>query len=140
MNDRSKVLKSKHFDWDGVGVREYGQDGDHFKAISRRTLMGESEGQESLNFVTRYFEIDPGGYSSLEFHQHPHAVVVIRGRGQVLLDGSTYSVEPHDCVFVSPGTTHQFRAAGGRPFGFLCIVDRRRDKPVRARIKRDVKE
>jgi quercetin dioxygenase-like cupin family protein len=136
MSDRSKVLKAAGYDWKGVSVRQYKSAGDDFKNISRRTLLGESDGEGVLNFVTRYFEIGPGGYSSMEFHQHPHAVIVLRGRGEVLLGRDTHLVGPHDCVFVYPGTTHQFRATGNEPFGFLCIVDRHRDRPVRARINR----
>src|SRR2546427_2468983 len=55
---------------------------------TRQTLLGEGTGEEPFNFVTRYFEIQPGGYSTLERHQHPHAVVVLRGRGRVTLGRS----------------------------------------------------
>jgi len=55
--------------------------------------------EEPFNFVTRYFEIQPGGYSTLERHQHPHAVVVIRGRGRVMLgDRSRRNAPGHDLV------------------------------------------
>jgi quercetin dioxygenase-like cupin family protein len=134
MSERSKVVKAGGYDWEGVVVKEYQKDGDHFKGITRRTLLGESEGEESLNFITRYFEIEPGGYSSMEFHQHPHAVIVLRGAGEVLLGSVPKAIGAHDCVFVSPGTTHQFRATGSESLGFICIVDRYRDRPVRARI------
>jgi quercetin dioxygenase-like cupin family protein len=129
MSQPSKVLKGGRDGWKGVAVREYKADGDHFKDVTRRTLLGEGAGEEVLNFLTRYFEIRPGGYSSLERHRHPHAVIVLRGNGRVLLDRSTRSIGPHDCVFVSPGTAHQFQATGSEPLGFLCIVDRARDKP-----------
>ena len=135
MSDGSKVVRAAAYDWEGVAVRDYKAEGDHFKGISRRTLLGEAEGEQPLNFLTRYFEIEPGGYSSMEYHQHPHAVIVLRGSGEVLLGRSSHAIGLHDCVFVAPGTTHQFRATGGEPLGFICIVDRRRDKPVRARIK-----
>jgi mannose-6-phosphate isomerase-like protein (cupin superfamily) len=36
---------------------------------------------------------------------------------------------PFDCVFVAPGEPHQFRADDGEPLGFLCMVDRERDRP-----------
>jgi len=135
MSHESKVIRAGKFDWEGVALRKYKTEGDHFKGVTRRILLGAAEGEEALNFITRYFEIEPGGYSSLELHQHPHVVIVLRGHGQVLLDRSSHDIGPHDCVFVSPGTTHQFRATGREPLGFLCIVDRIRDKPTRARIK-----
>jgi ribulose-bisphosphate carboxylase large chain len=36
---------------------------------------------ESQRFHVRYFEIAPGGYSTLEKHEHEHVVIPIRGRG-----------------------------------------------------------
>lgn len=127
---RSRVVKGRRFRWDGVGLREYkAEEGDHFRAVTRQTLLGESEGQEDLSFVTRYFEVEPGGFSSLERHEHPHAVVVIRGRGRVVLDDRVRAIEPFDCVYVAPGEVHRFRATGDEPLGFLCVVDRERDRP-----------
>ena len=131
MRDRSKVIKATGFRWQGIEVREYKADGAPYKDVTRQTLLGEGEGEgeADLNFITRYFEIQPGGYSTLERHRHPHAVVVIRGRGRVALGERTYDLAPFDCVYVAPGAVHQFEASGGEPLGFLCIVDRVRDRP-----------
>jgi S-methyl-1-thioxylulose 5-phosphate methylthiotransferase len=129
MDDRSKVLTFADFRWDGVPLREYKSDSAHHKQVTRQTLLGEGAGEEPFSFVTRYFEIQPGGYSTLERHQHPHAVVVLRGRGRVTLGERSYAIAPYDCVYVAPGVTHQFRAVGDEPLGFLCTVDRVRDRP-----------
>ena len=136
MRDRSKVLKAAGFRWQGVEAREYKADGAPYKDVTRQTLLGEGEGEADLNFITRYFEIQSGGYSTLERHRHPHAVVVIRGRGRVALGERTYDLAPFDCVYVAPGAVHQFEASGGEPLGFLCIVDRVRDRPELATRKR----
>ncbi len=129
MDDRSKVLKFAGFRWDAVPVREYRSGDAPYQDVTRQTLLGEGAGEEPFSFVTRYFEIQPGGYSTLERHEHPHAVVVIRGRGRVILGERGYDIAPYDCVYVSPGVPHQFRAAGDEPLGFLCTVDRVRDRP-----------
>jgi quercetin dioxygenase-like cupin family protein len=129
MDDRSKVLKFADFRWDTVPVRDYKNPDAPYKAVTRQTLLGEGPGEEPCSFLTRYFEIQPGGYSTLERHQHPHAVVVIRGCGRVTLGEESHDLGPFDCVYVSPGVTHQFRATGHEPFGFLCMVDRVRDRP-----------
>lgn len=123
-------MKSRGFRWDGVELREYkpGEE-DHFRDITRQTLLGRAEDEEELSFVTRYFEVEPGGYSSLERHQHPHSVVVVRGRGRVVLGEDVREVTPFDCVYVAPGEVHRFRAADDEPLGFLCVVDRERDRP-----------
>jgi quercetin dioxygenase-like cupin family protein len=129
MDDRSKVLKSQGFRWESVEVKAYKGSNEPFKGVTRQTLLGEGRGEEPFNFITRYFEIQPGGYSTLERHQHPHAVVVLRGTGRVLLGERPYDIAPFDCVYVSPGVYHQFQATGDEPLGFLCTVDRERDRP-----------
>lgn len=125
----SKVIKAHNYRWDGVPMREYKTEGSHFKDITRQTLMGEGAGEEALNCLTRYFEVQPGGYSTLERHEHTHSVVIIRGHGEVILEDRVEPVALHDCVYIAPDTFHQFHALGDEPLGFLCIVDRNRDRP-----------
>ena len=124
----AKIIRSENYRWD-VPLKEYKTDGTGFRDITRQTILGEAEGEERLNFLTRYFEVQPGGYSSLEHHEHPHAVVIIRGEGEVILKDRVEPVGLHDCVYISPHTYHQFHATGAEPLGFLCIVDRERDRP-----------
>ena len=116
------------FDWDEVERLDYKPAGTHFKDVSRRVLF---EGPPGLASQLRYFEIDPGGHSTLERHQHVHAVMILRGRGQVLLGTDIHELAPFDLVDVSPGTWHQFRASEDAPLGFLCLVDCERDRPER---------
>ena len=85
-DDRSKVVRCHDYRWQDVPLREYKTEGSHFRDITRQTLLGEAEGEAALNFITRYFEVQPGGYSTLEHHQHPHSVVILRGRGEVVLE------------------------------------------------------
>jgi quercetin dioxygenase-like cupin family protein len=128
MANKSKVIKASNYNWQGVDRKVYKTDTQNFKNIHRYSLLGE-EIQE-LNFQTRYFEIKPGGYSSLEQHRHPHSVVIIRGSGSLVLDNEIHDLNLHDVIFISPETIHQFHADKKEPLGFLCIVDRYRDKPV----------
>ncbi len=127
----SKVLKNEAFVWSGVPLHEYKTEGEAtFCGVLRQTLLGHGEGEEALAFVTRYFEIAPQGFSSLEHHGHPHAVVVLRGRGSVRLGEEIHEIAPFDAVYVAPHEVHQFRADRGEVLGFLCIVDRDRDRPI----------
>lgn len=129
-DDRSKVVRARGFRWEDVDLREYKTDGTHFCEITRQTLLGEHGDEQALNFLTRYFEVQPGGYSTLEHHEHPHTVVIIRGSGEVVLQERVEPVALHDVVYVAPNTFHQFHATGEEPLGFLCIVDRERDRPA----------
>jgi len=130
MSDSFKVLECDSFRWRGVAAREYKRPTDPSRGVTRQTLFGEAPEEAPLAFVTRYFEVAPGGYTTLERHQHPHVVVVLRGRGTVQLSEHSHQLAPFDAVYVAPGTVHQFRAASDEPLGFICIVDRIRDRPV----------
>src|SRR5260370_16793529 len=99
MDDRSKVLKFAAFRWDGVAVREYKTGDVPYRDVTRQTLLGEGSGEEPFNFVTRYFEIQPGGYSTLERHQHPHAVLLIRARRPPMLRHRSHHITPSHSLY-----------------------------------------
>lgn len=127
MNKKSTVLKSNDFSWKGVERKVYKTETQNFKDIHRYTLLGKE--YRELNSETRYFEIQPGGYSSLEYHRHPHSVVIIRGSGSVILNNELKEISCFDVVYISPETIHQFHADNDDPLGFICVVDRYRDHP-----------
>lgn len=133
MSETSRVIKCARFRWEGVPVAAYKPDPALFKEVTRQTIVGEGAGDEAGAIVTRYFEVQPGGYSTLERHEHRHTVIVLRGQGTVRLGERTHEIAPHDAVYVAPHTVHQFRATGVEPLGFLCVVERERDKPVPVR-------
>lgn len=126
----SKILKCKNYEWKGVARKEYKSETSCYQGVHRFSLLGEGEDEHPLNFQTRYFEVEEGGYTSLEYHRHPHSVVIIRGEGSMILGDQVHDLNLHDVVFISPETLHQFHADKGEPLGFICIVDRYRDKPV----------
>ncbi len=114
------------FRWDGVVLHPYKEEGSApFKAITRQVLFSE----QNLGCELRYFEMAAGGYSTLERHQHMHAVMILRGHGHCLLGAEVRPVKPRDLVTIPAWSWHQFRATGGEPLGFLCMVNRERDKP-----------
>jgi quercetin dioxygenase-like cupin family protein len=114
------------FGWDGVEVLAYKEDGSApFRAVTRQVLFEEAEHGCQL----RYFEVSPGGHTTLERHQHVHAVLILRGRGTVLVGSEVREIGEHDLCSVPPLTWHQFRAADDAPLGFLCLVSSERDRP-----------
>jgi mannose-6-phosphate isomerase-like protein (cupin superfamily) len=113
--------------WERVAVHPYKDDGRAlFKDITRQILFSRPD----LAGELRYFEVAPGGYSTLERHEHVHGVLILRGRGQALVGEEVVTLGQNDLVTVPPMTWHQFRANAGEPLGFLCMVDAARDKPL----------
>lgn len=113
--------------WKGVRDEPYKSAGSDWAKIIRRVLIG-SHG-ETAKFHVRYFEIFPGGNSSLEKHRHEHVVICIRGRGVVLTGKKKRSMAYLDTLYISPNVPHQLMNPFEEPFGFLCIVNARRDRP-----------
>jgi len=126
MTGESCIRDFGDFRWHAVEHRRYKADGSApFRDISRQVLFEE----EALCCELRYFEMAPGGYSTLERHQHMHGVMIFRGRGHCLLGTEVRAVKPFDLVTIPAWTWHQFRATEGESFGFLCMVNRNRDRP-----------
>jgi quercetin dioxygenase-like cupin family protein len=116
----------REYRWDDVSCMPYKEDGlAPFRAISRQVLFAGPR----LGCELRYFEMAAGGYSTLERHEHMHAVMILRGHGHCLVGGDVREMKPFDLVTIPAWTWHQFRAAQGEPFGFLCMVNALRDKP-----------
>ena len=125
---RGPIHRRAHGDyrWDGVAELPYKEDDRAlFRAITRQVLFADSE----LAGELRYFEVAPGGFSTLERHEHMHAVLILRGRGHCLVGRDVKALETRDLVTVPAMTLHQFRATRGEPLGFLCMVNAQRDKP-----------
>src|SRR5882724_7190894 len=129
---QDEVVRVQHraatddFRWDRVEMRPYKEDERAlFKTITRQVLFSDPEMAGEL----RYFEVAPGGFSTLERHEHMHGVLILRGSGHCLVGDEVKSLETNDLVTISPTTWHQFRASKGEPLGFLCMVNAARDKP-----------
>jgi mannose-6-phosphate isomerase-like protein (cupin superfamily) len=119
------VRRFNAFGWENVPVLSY-KEGGPYKDVTRQILF---EGAESLPVQWRYFEVQPGGHSTLERHEHIHWVLILRGRGACLVDEKITDIAEHDLVEIQPMEWHQFRAAEDAPLGFLCLVAAERDRP-----------
>jgi mannose-6-phosphate isomerase-like protein (cupin superfamily) len=128
MTDERTVHRKAAADhrWEGVTVLPYKEDERAlFKTVTRQVLFEDPNMHSEL----RYFEVTPGGFSTLERHEHMHAVLILRGCGHCLVGDEVRALETRDLVTVPPLTWHQFRATLGEPLGFLCMVNVDRDKP-----------
>ena len=86
MSTSVHIPRKKPYRWKGVPLLAYkAEGGTHFRDITRQVLFDE----EPEGVQLRYFEVAPGGHSTLEWHVHSHAVVILRGRGRALSAGVT---------------------------------------------------
>ena len=114
--------------WEGVAVEAYKAAGEPFRGVTRQVLFGPDAGGRS---ELRYFEVEAGGWTTLERHAHVHQVLVLCGRGRALVGDRLVDLAPLDALEVPAKSWHQLRAAEDEALGFLCLVDRERDRPER---------
>ncbi len=115
-----------NYRWEDVPFLPYKEEGSApFKSITRQVLFHDPE----LRCELRYFEVGPGGYSTLERHQHMHGVIILRGEADVLVGSEVRTVRSFDLVRIPPMAWHQFRTRGEEPMGFVCMVNAERDRP-----------
>lgn len=128
---QSQILRFRDgYSWDERARRIYKDEDGNWKGVTRTSLIGGSDGLP-VPFHLRYFEVDVGGFSTLEKHEHQHVVVIVRGRGQVTLGRGQAPVGYGDVVYIAPWEVHQFcNPDGPEPLGFLCMVPAERDRPV----------
>jgi ribulose-bisphosphate carboxylase large chain len=116
------------YSWTGIKTEQYKPEGKDWSSIVRRVLIGEHG--EKTRFHVRYFEISPGGFSSFEKHRHEHVVITVRGKGYITIGRKKSSIGFLDTAYIKPDTPHQLSNPFDEPFGFLCIVNARRDRPI----------
>ena len=118
-------------EWEGRPATVYKDDETlPFAGVKRVELVGKAG--EASDFELRYFELEPGGYTSFERHAHSHTVIGVRGEGTVVRNESKATLKVNEIAYIGPLEPHQLRNEGEAPFGFYCIVDRERDRPMEA--------
>lgn len=126
--NKNRFYKYKgNFIWQGIKTERYKPTGKDWADIVRQTLIGNHG--ESTKFHLRYFEIAPNGFSSFEIHKHEHVVIGIRGEGMCIIGKKKYKIGFLDTLYIQPNAPHQLRNPFRKPFGFLCIVNAKRDRP-----------
>ncbi len=123
------VFQTEPFRWNNIEELIYkDEDGNpSFKAVSRRKLFAENKPE---GFEVRYFEVSPGGHTTLEKHEHIHIVIPIRGTGFCLVGREIVKLEVNNLLYVPSWQWHQFKATENDYLGFLCLVKVERDRPI----------
>jgi ribulose-bisphosphate carboxylase large chain len=110
----SQVMKNflafnQGFNWEHRQPIDYKADQSlPFRGVRRVELMGQ-QGEQTA-FDLRYFEIEPGGFTSLEKHQHTHVVIGVRGEGIVQCEEHRQILNEMDIAYIAPGESHQSSA------------------------------
>ncbi len=112
------------FSWEGTRSRMYQNTEDN--QVSETWIIGKKEGAE--NFAFRYYQLSPGSHSKEEQHPYDHGILVLQGKGEVLLGDETFDFTRGDVIHIPPDVLHQLVNTGDQPLGFLCVIPARRLK------------
>jgi ribulose-bisphosphate carboxylase large chain len=127
---RSLLSFLPDFNWSDRRSRAYKSSNElSYTDVRRVELIGKNG--ERADFDLRYFEIAPGGHTSLEKHLHTHVIIGARGSGILQINGVDQRFNTMDVAYVQPLEVHQLCNNSDSDFGFFCIVDRERDRPMR---------
>jgi ribulose-bisphosphate carboxylase large chain len=114
--------------WSGIRKEQYKACDDTWSDVIRRNLVVGLKGEKTA-FHLRYFEIAPGGRTTLERHRHEHVVVGLKGKGRCQVGRRKMDLGFLDTLYIEPHVPHQLSNPFDEPFGFFCMVDARRDRP-----------
>ena len=126
---RTRFMPHKgDFTWQGVKASRYKPSDGTWADAARMLIAGG--GTDDTKFHLRYFELGPGGHTTLERHSHEHVVVCIRGRGVCRVRKKEYGLGFLDTIYIPPQAEHRLsNPSAQEAFGFFCIVDAERDRP-----------
>jgi len=113
----------EEYNWDGPRTRRYNMEAG---PVDETWLIGKIDGAE--NFAIRYYHVAGSAVTKLEEHHHDHGIVILHGKGQVLIGETEHPVEQGDVVYIPPDTQHQVRNGTDKPLGFLCVIPAKRKK------------
>ena len=77
---------------------------------------------EGRPFIVRLFSVEPGGNTPYHSHSWEHQVVILRGKGRVIVGDRNFDVEKDFYLFIPPNEHHQFINTGEEPLEFICVV------------------
>jgi quercetin dioxygenase-like cupin family protein len=112
--------EAHQFDWDDT-IEKVIPPEDSAVGAKGKVVIGPQDA--APNFVFRYFNVEPGGHSTMpDQHLHDHGIMILHGQGEVHLDGKVTTVGPNDIVYIAPNAVHGIVNTGDSPLGFLCVI------------------
>ena len=88
---------------------------------SIRVLITQKDGAQ--RYITRRFEIKPGGHIGLHGHPEEHEIYIISGKTRIFNDKGFETIAgPGDALFVPPNENHGYENVSDETVVFLCVI------------------
>ncbi len=95
------------------------------KSITKARVITDEHGWDG--HCLRVFVIGKDGFTPEHSHDWEHVIHVIKGNGEVTIDGTKHDLSERDFVYVPPNSIHQFKNRNDMDFEFICIVPKKGD-------------
>ena len=82
--------------------------------VTGSRIVTEATGATQLS--TGIVTFAPGATNATHFHNAEESVIVIEGKGTLVLQGQEHQLKPYDGALITPGTHHRFINTGDVPF------------------------
>lgn len=92
------------------------------RKLSFKPLIADKSG--APNFYMRLFEIAPGGNTPKHYHEWEHEVFVVRGEGELVLEGREEKLVEGDAIYVESMELHQFVNSSKSELILICVIPR----------------
>ncbi len=68
-------------------------------------------------------EVHPGGEAKEDVHPvSEHAIFMISGVGEAVVEGERFIVNPSECLYLPPGAKHSMKPVGGQTIRFIVVT------------------
>ena len=89
-------------------------------AVHKKSMIGPWNGWP--DYVMRFFEIEPGGYTPKHQHPWPQYMFVVEGQGVLDLEGVEEGIAFGNSIVVPDNASHQIKNVGKENLKFVCVV------------------
>lgn len=100
----------------------YDIEGTEFPAGRRtRVMLGENGGINGEHFCQGFVVIYPGG--SIPAHEHVtvESYTILKGHGEMMVDGEVQAIQEGDFVYIPSGKPHALKNTGGEDMHMMFV-------------------
>ncbi len=88
-----------------------------------REILHPDKASLALGYSLAHASLSPGKTSSLHRLSTSEVYYILKGRGNMEIDGQTREVGVGDTIYIAPSSTQRITCLGPEILEFLCIVD-----------------
>lgn len=92
----------------------------HEEADSWPLVTPKLGGSDAIEFFVT--EIRPGGAALEDIHEtSDHVYFVLSGRGEAIIEGEKFNLEPGDALFIPRNSRHELKTVGKETLRFVVL-------------------